>query len=329
MRIAYIILAHKNADQVVRLIRTLDEDSVHFFVHLDLRAGPELAEAIGHDLGHFPNVTFLDRRRIYWGDYSLVDATLRGMSEALASGGHFDYVINLSGQDYPLVSNAALQAFLEERRGLSFMRYFSLPHDGWPDGGMDRIRYRWLTFLGHSVPFFATKRFKYPAITPLWSALARLFPMERDFLPAMEPYGGSLWWCLSTDCAQFIIDYVANNKTYERFLKFCHNPDEIFFQTVIMQSSFREKVVNDNLRYIVWPSANIQNPKVLTLEDLDGAIGSDALFARKFDATVDSVVLDKLDEKIGNADRFHTPASEGILHPDIQHRQTRIVRRSQ
>ena len=35
MRIAYIVTAYKNPDQAVRLVRRLDADDVHVFVHVD------------------------------------------------------------------------------------------------------------------------------------------------------------------------------------------------------------------------------------------------------------------------------------------------------
>ena len=70
-------------------------------------------------------------------------------------------------------------------------------------------------------------------------------------------------------------------------------PDEIFFQTLVLNSPHRDSVVDANLRYIDWPG-----PRVLRADDLDALLGSGMLFARKFDETVDAEILDLLDHQI-------------------------------
>jgi hypothetical protein len=68
-----------------------------------------------------------------------------------------------------------------------------------------------------------------------------------------------------------------------------------------MNSPLRETVVNDNLRYLDW--SRTPAPAVLGVGDLDGMLGSDKLFARKFDESVDRDVLDRLDEAIDGGPR--------------------------
>jgi hypothetical protein len=81
-----------------------------------------------------------------------------------------------------------------------------------------------------------------------------------------------------------------------RFFEHAFIPDELFFQTVLMNSAHAESIVDDNLRYIDW--AAHPGPKILREEDLPRLLVSDKLFARKFDATVDADVLDRLDEHL-------------------------------
>lgn len=64
-----------------------------------------------------------------------------------------------------------------------------------------------------------------------------------------------------------------------------------------MNSSFRDRVAPDDLRYVDWTGGG-DHPKVLTLRDLDALLASSKLFARKFDPTVDEVVLDRLDATV-------------------------------
>ena len=75
-------------------------------------------------------------------------------------------------------------------------------------------------------------------------------------------------------------------------------PDEIFFQTILLNSPFQRMAVNDNLRYIEWPNPDSGSPVILCKGDFGKLISSPKLFARKFDVTVDADVLDLIDQEI-------------------------------
>jgi hypothetical protein len=81
-----------------------------------------------------------------------------------------------------------------------------------------------------------------------------------------------------------------------RFFKHVWIPDELFFQTIVMNSPLRDTIVNDDLRYVDWtrPTA----PAILGRQDFDTLRNSGKLFARKFDTTVDREILDLLDQRI-------------------------------
>jgi len=89
---------------------------------------------------------------------------------------------------------------------------------------------------------------------------------------------------------------VATNRSFVRFFRHVLIPDELFFQTIVMNSRFRDDVVNDTLHYVDWDAD--PGPAILTVADVDRIETSGKLFARKFDVAVDSEVLDLLDEHI-------------------------------
>lgn len=74
-------------------------------------------------------------------------------------------------------------------------------------------------------------------------------------------------------------------------------PDESFFQTVLMNTSFNETIVNDDKRTIIWvPEGRIKlRPKTLTNNDLAFLLNNNDLFARKFDDSVDGEIINSLD----------------------------------
>ncbi|MGL4507774.1 MAG: beta-1,6-N-acetylglucosaminyltransferase, partial [Aeromonas sobria] len=72
---------------------------------------------------------------------------------------------------------------------------------------------------------------------------------------------------------------------------------EGFFQTVIMNTSYQGRIVNDDKRAIDWiPMGDIKlRPRDYLAEDATALLQSDHLFARKFDETIDSQILDILE----------------------------------
>jgi hypothetical protein len=101
-------------------------------------------------------------------------------------------------------------------------------------------------------------------------------------------------WTISYDCAGYILAFTKKNQRFIDFFKLCHIPDEMFFHTIIMNSPYKPKVFNDNLRYVDWAEAK-PNPKILTRDDLPKLLASEKLFARKFDTSVDTEVQDLID----------------------------------
>ncbi len=76
-------------------------------------------------------------------------------------------------------------------------------------------------------------------------------------------------------------------------------PDELFLQTIILNSPFATNVINNNCRYTEWDQSSA-HPRILTVADFDKISSADKLFARKFDPTLDAAILDLIDQKLLN-----------------------------
>jgi hypothetical protein len=73
--------------------------------------------------------------------------------------------------------------------------------------------------------------------------------------------------------------------------------DEHFFQILALNSPFKNKIINNNLRFLKWnPREN--SPKVLSSTELDELLSSSKLFARKFDMNEDCTILERIDQQI-------------------------------
>lgn len=265
MRIAYLILCHKHPDQVRRLVEELDDDGVNFVIHVDKRSAglrPQLEQM----LSGRKNVSFARQLPCYWGRFSIVEATLSAMKLALEQP--FDYAVLLSGQDYPVKSRRTIRQFFADRRGREFIESFSLLQPN-----------RWSGNAGVFKPERRAFSFVLGFRSRLWSTgWQRRFPLDH------VPYGGAQWWALTREAIDYIVEFVAAQPAYARYFRFAMAPDEMFFQSILSNSPFRERIA-DRVTYDCWHHPDPPYPKILTDEDFSALREPAWLFARKFDPT--------------------------------------------
>jgi len=276
MRIAYVILAHQLPEQLVRLVRRLDSPGALFLVHINRRSDDAIYEAARAGLAELDNVVFLRRHKLYWGAFGHVRATIEGLDELSRRASQFDYVALLTGQDYPIKPVSAIERTLAESGGRSFMAVDRLP--GGLADGMDRITY-W-----HS------RRIGKPRGWHL------KLPLRRSFPQRLEPWGGSSYWWLSRQAADYVQRFIVEQPGFYRFFKHVDIPDEIFFHTILMNSPLRDSLVNDELRYVDWTRKPW--PAIFGVDDLETLQRSPKLLARKFDSSIDSEILDLIDREL-------------------------------
>ena len=291
MKKAYIILAHKNEQQVQRLIDTLDDKNSMFFLHVDRKVSiTGFKKLFDND----SRVYFVQRVKTEWGGFGLVDATLNAMYDVRKSG-DFDKIILLSGQDYPIKSNEKIDKYFQHSRYNIFMDHFPLPnHRKWgPGGGMYRVN-----------KYFFGLSFIKKYLAKAANFLATFIPfLNRKLAKGIEPFSGSQWWAMDMRALNYVLDYVAAHPEYVKFHKHTFAPDELFFQMILLNcedESLRDNIANDNLRYMKWQTSNIAHPEILKVNDLNDIGDSNALFARKFDMGVDEDVINLIDDQLLN-----------------------------
>ncbi|MBN1427325.1 MAG: glycosyl transferase family 14 [Anaerolineae bacterium] len=297
MRIVYFVMAHKNAEQVIRLINRLDDEDVHFFIHVDLKAN-DVYQAVCAALADRPNCQFVKRIRAAWATFDLVRIPLICIKALCDSGLSYDFAVKLSAQDYPLTSNAVIKQTLSGYTGKQLIKHAPLPIDAWVDGGWRRVRRYYFTF-GSKLVVYPPYKFE-SSIEKMVARLLSLFLLSERKIPhGYQVYGGEAWWCLTQPCIDYVNQFVTTPKGRDilRAFHFTRNTAELFMHTVVMNSPFKDTVVNRNLHYIDWPTDQ-HNPEILDKTDFDKLIESGQLFARKFDVSIDSEILDMLDEHI-------------------------------
>lgn len=286
MRLAALLLVHQYPQQVAKLIDSLLDHQIDVFVHVDIRA-TETFNKLKAVYSNNSKVVFVSKRyKVFWGSFNQVRATLELLKEAKKTFS-YDYYSLLSGQDLPIKALKEFKTFLTENKGKEFLAWYKLPHyeNHGVTGGMDRMEYYWLD-LNPKHKYFNAR------LTHLIRKTQDVLGAKRKL--AFELYSGSQWFTLSDAAVSYCLDHLYRNPSFLKRFKLSRCADEIFFQTLLLNSPLKENVVNDSLRYIDWKSGP-EYPKTLRSEDVPLFVNSsNKFFGRKFDEKTDPAVIEKL-----------------------------------
>ena len=296
MKLAFLILCHKNSEQINKLMEALSHPNIYFYVHVDRKS--EITQQINT---HNSNVTILpeeERVDVKWGTFSQVEATLNLLKQAYSK--KYDYYWLISGQDFPLVSAKDIITQLSNAKlgGYNFVNLFVSKNNGAKkstnfDKRNEIIFPEWL--LKHD--------FKHRIVRRLWVEITGGY--QHTFCVFLRPnmnelkyYFGSQWWCINCDFVSYILDYIESHPEYISFFKKASCPDESFFQTLLMNSDFAFSR-REYLHYIDW-SEGTSSPKTLKCTDLDKAFASHKLIARKIDQEYDKEIITEIIKRIND-----------------------------
>ena len=281
MRIAYLLMVHRQAEQVRALLRALPPDSP-VFVHIDRRVRRPVYRALVALQQERPFV-LVRRYRCYWGRIGMVKATLALVRAALESGEDWQYASLLSGADYPIASNERIEQRLAQEDGAQYMAFWDMRADDNP----------WKHAPGRMQSDSRVDRRHIGA----GRHIAR-FPWHRRMPYDLHPYGGSQWWTLTREALQHVVRYSDEHPRLLRFMRGVFVPDECFVQTVLGSSPFREAIADTDLRFVDWSRPEPPYPAMLTSVDIDQLRDSGRFYARKFDIDADPAVFGEVDRQL-------------------------------
>ncbi len=114
---------------------------------------------------------------------------------------NLDYIILLSGQDYPLKNNDYIAKFLNKNYGKEFIEFEPLPRKKWIEGGLNRInKYHFMDIRNRYLKYSL-------------KIISNYLP-NRKIPNNIKFFGGSLWWSLTLDCVKYVIDFVSKNHEF-------------------------------------------------------------------------------------------------------------------
>lgn len=283
MKQVFLIHAHKDLLQLNALLARLSDPDFALYVHLDRKWQLDPAQVDPRACQIAP------RLDVRWGHFSQVAATIASVRQVLAREADFDKLFFLSGQDYPVLSNAALKAAIAAFRDRELIDCVPIGLGGWPAD----YRYQYFYSEGSGL----AQRLA----CALANRALRLTGRTRHLPGGLQPWGGSTWWTLSRPCLVHLLARVDEQPGLARFFRTVLCPDELFFQTLVMASSYAPRVVARNYRYVQWPPGPARNPQVLVEADFERILASGAHFCRKLDSGSSAGLRARLDAHAGAA----------------------------
>jgi len=269
VRIAYFIMVHHKPEIFKEMFQKIYARDQFYLIHIDRKASLEVTEEIQLYLIKFPNAYILESTNILYGGFSMIQAELNAMEFLLNVSSEWDYFINLSGEDYPLKSQNIIRKFLSINKGRNYIFYY------------DQKFYRPDT-LQRIQNHFTELSYK---ISTLIS--------NRVFMKGVTPYIGGKWVIFTRETCSFL----ANNERVQDFEEFYLNtflPAESFFQTVLMNTSFSDIIINDDKRAI------IERPLLIRKQTTDIFIESlksnTYFFIRKLNHKTDDSIIKYIEE---------------------------------
>jgi len=284
MRIAFLIMAHKNPKQIERLVKRLNHPDFDFFIHLDKKIDMEDFAYIEQQ----DRVVFTRTRiHVKWAAFNFTTAIYKCMEEILGYPDQYDFIDVLSAQDYPIKSTDAIHKYFSEHKANNFISY-EMEGSEW-----------WKYAIGRITNYHLIN-YNFPGRYIIQWFLNTILPKRKFPLPYIL-FGGpkASWFTINHDCADYVVKFMNDHSELRQFCNFTWGSDEFLFQTIIMNSKYAETVMNDVINYIDWTGGGC-NPKILTLFDFKSLNKSSKFFARKFDIKVDSNILDRLDDQFKN-----------------------------
>lgn len=290
---AYLILAHKNFGQLRKLIELLDDPRNDIYVHVDANAR-DFNPREWHQATRHSQLVFLpDRLKVNWGGVSIMRSELALLRRALTDGPH-DYYHLLSGMDLPLKSQDEIHAFFDRNQGKEFINL-------WEFKKSTLSRFRYYTIFPEGEGRFRTRIVNH-IFKGLQMAVGYRINRDIDFR------FGSQWFSITEPLARYVADH---EEWLEKVFRNTSTCDEIFLPTLVANSPFagqlfepvpvsNQKEVNlSNMRFIDWSRGeSIRHPWVFRAGDMALLESVPHLWARKFDETVDSEIIDKIYRKL-------------------------------
>lgn len=282
MKHAYLIIAHNNFEILELLIKSIDDNRNDIYLHIDAKV-KEFDFYYFKNLVIYSNIYFTQSRvDVRWGSVSQIETELLLFKTATNNGTYLYYHL-LSGVDMPIKSQDEIHNICNNLQGYEFITYLDRYWDE------ERVRKLWL--FGSQLRKGRGVKYRLKSLTrKLFMRIQKATKYNHFKGRAETLKKGANWVSITDNAARYI---VSQSKETLKLYRFSWCGDEVYKQTILYNSPFRDKIYTHNgksccKRAIDWERGG---PYTYRKEDFELLINSPNLFARKFDWDTDCEIV--------------------------------------
>ena len=273
MRFAYLIMAHINHEQLLKLLKLLDYSNNDIYLHIDKKSDCFNIKEI-RDSIKLASIHIYKKYDVLWATMSQTECQVFLLNEAVKI--YHDYYHLLSGQDLPIKSCEYIEKFFKKNNGVQFIHFDSPAMRHKESSRFYHIGNGWLEVL--------------------LVRIQRKVGFDRNICT------GANWYSITHELA---VDFCKNSRKALSAVRYTISSDECILQNFVKRISknkykmYREQSdggYDTNMRLIDWDRGNGKSPYTWRSSDYEEIINSDRLFARKFDEKIDPDIIDRIVE---------------------------------
>lgn len=283
---AYLIMAHNQEELLKSLIQCLDYKDNDIYIHLDRKWKNVNVDELYAVIRESNLVVLKDRIDVKWGTFSQIECELLLLKEATQK--RYQYYHLMSGVDLPLKTQEEIHAFFDRKSGTEFVHFDA--HK------VDKKTYKRVSKYN----FIISKKRNFKSRILYHVLMVLQVGVDRAKKYGVEFHKGANWFSITDGLARYVVE---NSDWVQKVFRYARCGDEMFLQTLVMNSEFKNSLVGNNfcdnyetIQYCIdWDRGS---PYVFTRNDFDWLVASNMCFARKFDWNIDKGVIRRIIEHV-------------------------------
>lgn len=283
-KIAYLLVVHKNPNQVnLFLEQLLNIGDCDIYIHVDKKSNNIISQIKKDERIHI-----YSEFDVRWGSFEIVESAIFLMRKIKEQEKTYDYIYFGSGQD--LIIKNGLLHYLDQNKDKIFIQIDDNPIIN-NDRRAARYKVRWPKKL-----LIRNDLHIYRFVRIFLSILSKFgfnpFPNKKKLKNEVKFYQGRTWFIIPFNVMMYILEYLSDNEDYIDFWRDSLASDLMFFQTIIMNSHFKDKV-RDELMFVEFGTKfkNMNHPMTIKMSDKHLVENSMKFIARKFEENEDLEVI--------------------------------------
>lgn len=288
-RHAFLILAYRDLTVLSKFLSQIDDERNDIYLHIDSKSKLNIIDI---PKMKYSNIKIYKKYKVVWGGSNFSRVELYLLEEAQKN--EYDYYHLCSEADLMLKSNDDFHQFFKIHKGKEFIHF---EDEKFNEKYLVRVQH--FHVLGELIRRYNSKK-----LSRMFTNINRWLLKVQDLIgfnrkiPFEELQKGCNWVSITDSLALYILE---NKKNILKFIKMTCVGEELFIHSLIYKTPYMDQLYGKGYeighlacaRVIDWKRGQ---PYIFTEEDFDLLTSTEAMFARKFNSSVDMKIIDEICE---------------------------------